>query len=499
MNDLTDQQLLHDYGARRSEAAFTELVRRHLDLVHSAALRMTGAAHAAQDVTQAVFVALAQNAPQLAGHPVLSGWLHTTARNLAAKQVRAAVRRQNHEQEAAAMNELLASPPDASWEEIAPHLDAALGALSAADRDAVLLRYFEKKSAAEIAARLGISTEAAQKRVSRAVDHLRELFAKRGVSAGAGGLAVVISANAVQAAPVGLAATISTAAFAGTATTSTVIATATKTIAMTTLQKTLVTATVAVLAGVGLYEAHQATQLSDQVQALQQQQALLAGQFRELQSELDSASNRVVALNEESAWATSNNAELLRLRGEVTRLRSDRNELAALKHAASTNTDAAMELVAKNWINAAQELHHKTEKLPNAKIPEFRYLTPNDWLDVAKDVSLESEEDVQNAASMLGANAKNQFARFTRDALKQYLVANNGELPTAMSQLTPFYSVPVDADVLDRYTFIQSGNVANLTEIDRNQRVISEKPYAPEGSGRPIVQIGTAGFIRTGQ
>src|SRR6185295_635297 len=192
-------------------------------------------------------------ARQLTHHPVLSGWLHRTTQNLAANAVRTNVRRQTREQEAAAMNELLSAGSDVSWEHIAPHLDAALGELSEPDRDAVLLRYFEKKSAQEMAEHLGISDEAAQKRVSRAVERLREFFAKRGVTVGASGLVVVVTANAVQAAPVGLAITISTAAaFAGTTLTTTATVTATKVIAMTTLQKTLVAATVVALAGAGI-------------------------------------------------------------------------------------------------------------------------------------------------------------------------------------------------------------------------------------------------------
>jgi len=110
------------------------------------------------------------------------------------------------------MNELLSAESDVSWEHIAPHLDAALCELSEPDRDAVLLRYFEKKSAQEMAERLDISDEAAQKRVSRAVERLREFFTKRGITAGASGLVVVISANSVQAAPVGLAVTVTAVA-----------------------------------------------------------------------------------------------------------------------------------------------------------------------------------------------------------------------------------------------------------------------------------------------
>src|SRR3989442_291478 len=171
----------------------------------------------AEDVTQSVFVALAQHARQLTDHAVLSGWLHRTTQNLAANAVRSDVRRRAREQEAATMNELLSAEPDAIWDHIAPHLDEALGELNEGDRDAVLLRYFERKSAREMAQTLGTSEDAAQKRVGRAVERLREFFAKRGITVGASGLVVVITANAVQAAPVGLAARLCRASLAGAA------------------------------------------------------------------------------------------------------------------------------------------------------------------------------------------------------------------------------------------------------------------------------------------
>ena len=323
MNNRTDQQLLRDYADHRSEPAFTELVQRYIDLVYSAAFRMTGEAHSAKDVTQAVFLALAQSASKLTHHPVLSGWLHTTARNLAAKNVRTTVRRQNHEQEAAAMNQLLSTAPDASWEEIAPHLDAALGELSEPDRDVVLLRYFQKKTAAEIAHVLGVSDEAAQKRVTRAVERLRRFFAERGITVGASGLVVAISANAVQAAPVGLAVTISTATVLMGAT----LATATKAIAMTSLPKTLVTATVVVLAGVGIYEACQVVRLHKQIETLQQRELRMGGALEQLQKERDEAAAKLVALVENDERQSRNFAELLKLRGEVGVLRRQAEEL----------------------------------------------------------------------------------------------------------------------------------------------------------------------------
>src|SRR3954463_5490968 len=211
MNNLTDQQLLSAYCEQRSEEAFSELVRRHVDFVYSAALRMVRDPHLAQDVTQAVFLALATQARKLTDRPVLSGWLHRTPQNLAVKTIRSDVRRRAREQEAATMNELVTSEPHDLWEKVAPYLDNALGQLNETDRDALLLRFFQRKSAREIAETLGTSEDAARKRVSRAIDRIRELFAKRGVAVGASGLIVVISTNAVQAAPSGLSASISAA------------------------------------------------------------------------------------------------------------------------------------------------------------------------------------------------------------------------------------------------------------------------------------------------
>ena len=130
MTNSTDQQLLRDTPEHRSEAAFAELVRRHVDLVYSAAVRMVRDAHLAEDVTQGVFVAFAQNAHQLKNRPVLAGWLHRTTWGLAANVVRAEVRRRVRGQGAAAVNEMAANEPEVLWEHIAAHLDAALDELA---------------------------------------------------------------------------------------------------------------------------------------------------------------------------------------------------------------------------------------------------------------------------------------------------------------------------------------------------------------------------------
>ena len=267
MSTKSDPQLLREYAGSRSEAAFAELVRRHIDLVHSAALRITGDAHLAKDVSQGVFVALAKDAGKLVSHPVLSGWLHATTRNIAAQTIRGDARRRKREQQAATMND--ASETHAAWDEIAPHLDAALSELPDSDRDAVLLRYFENQSAKDMAIVLGISAEAAQKRVNRGVEKLRERLAKRGLTAGTTGLAGAISANAVQAAPAGFAALVSSAAIATT--TSATVA-ATTILAMSTIQKTLAVAAIAAFGGIAIHQTRQASQLRQEVRNLRNQQ-----------------------------------------------------------------------------------------------------------------------------------------------------------------------------------------------------------------------------------
>ncbi len=322
MQDIPNRELLRLFVQSASEEAFSELVRRHINLVYSVALRHTENAHDAQEITQAVFIILARKAAMLGPKTVLSGWLYHTARLTGANFRRAEVRHVHRKQEAYVQSTLEESPPDALWCELVPLLDEAMAHLDATDRDAVVLRYFEKQDLRAVGGALGVSEDAAQKRVSRAVERLREFFAKRGVTVGASGLVVAISANAVQAAPVGMAVTISTlAALAGTSAAATATAAATRTVTMTTLQKTIIGAALAIAVGTGIYEGGRMMQLRDRLQTLQQQQAPLREHIQRLQRERDQATGGLAALREETARLNRNSAELLRLRGEVGALR----------------------------------------------------------------------------------------------------------------------------------------------------------------------------------
>lgn len=206
----TDLQLLARYTRDHAEDAFAEIVRRHVGLVYSAALRQVRSSQLAEEVGQSAFTDLARNAAKLKPDTVLSAWLYQVTSRTAIDVVRREARRQLREQIATEMNAM--NTAEASWTHIEPLLDEAMSALDEPDRAAVLLRYFENKSLREVGQQLGVSDDAAQKRVARAVERLREFFARRGVGVGAGGLVSAISAGAVQAAPAGLAATFSAVA-----------------------------------------------------------------------------------------------------------------------------------------------------------------------------------------------------------------------------------------------------------------------------------------------
>jgi RNA polymerase sigma factor (sigma-70 family) len=255
----SDLDLLRRFARENSQDAFAEIVRRHLNLVYSAALRQIRSPQLAEEVAQSVFADLARVAAtpssplrsrDASSPQTLTPWLYAVTRRTAIDAIRKESRRQFREQIAVEMNAMNAEAAD--WNQIEPLLDDAMAALDETDRSAILLRYFENKNLREVGEALGASEDAAQKRVSRAVDRLREFFSKHNVTIGASGLAVLISANAVQAAPVGLTSAISSAVLAETAATSTATIT-TKIIIMTTLQKTLVAASCIALAGTGIY------------------------------------------------------------------------------------------------------------------------------------------------------------------------------------------------------------------------------------------------------
>lgn len=191
---MQDGSLLHQYVRHGSQAAFGEIVKRHLTLVYGVCLREVGDPQMAEDVTQAVFLVMARKAASLERHPALSGWLFRTARLAFRDALRQERRRRRREHEAAQS----ISPPSP------PHglpLNEALASLKPDDREAVLLRFFEGMSFQEAGEVLDISADAAQKRVTRAIAKMRAFLAHNGTVLPAAAIVAALSAEATKAVP----------------------------------------------------------------------------------------------------------------------------------------------------------------------------------------------------------------------------------------------------------------------------------------------------------
>jgi len=215
-----DSALLRQFAEDHSDEAFAALVQRHVNLVYSVGLRQTGSPHAAEEITQAVFIILAKKAAQLRHDKALASWLFQTTRLTASNFIRSESRRHRREEEAY-MQSILNEAGTEVWPRIAPLLDDAVAGLREKDRRAIVLRYYEGRNLREVGLALGASEAAAEKRVSRAVEKLRKFFTKRGVDSTAATIAETISANSITVAPAALAKITTAAALAKGATAST--------------------------------------------------------------------------------------------------------------------------------------------------------------------------------------------------------------------------------------------------------------------------------------
>lgn len=420
---LSDEELLHQYASDGSNAAFAELVGRYLSLVYSAARRQVQSSSLAEDIAQSVFIDLSKNANKLKPGQPLAAWLYLVTRRTAVDVIRRESRRRIREQSASEIAAMTAH--SSPWTQVEPLLDEAMETLSEEDRQALLLRYFASKSLREVGETLGTSEDATQKRISRALEQLRTVFARRGIVITAAGLATDLSAHAIISVPTGLGATISASALSAG-----VLAQTANTITMTALNKSLIAAAAVLVAGI-VYEAHLLDTGRSQLAELDQHIAAQRLEARQLQGDLD----RAMAL-----------------------LAKGREELDAER--AIANESAVVEADLEAWLERVNKLKAALERMPDKNIPEMRFLTSHDWLTVTLNNKMQTEAKVRYALSRLRRLAKDKPAitQNFNNALNAYYRDHDRHSATDPAQLRPYLNPSLDDAILQRYQFTINGS-----------------------------------------
>jgi len=361
--EASDQELLRAFVRERSEDAFRRLVNRHLDLVFATARRILGDPQLAEEVAQGVFLLLARKAGDIGNQQPLAGWLYHTARHHALNTSRAEGRRRQREQTAAAM-QTHETTPEPEW--IAAEIEGALEELPAEDRDALVLRFLDNRQLREVGVELGISEEAARKRVSRALDKLRGIFGKRGVALSTGLLTTALAAQAGAAAPAGLGATIVASALTGLTAASATAITATQT--TTTLMNLFNLKTAAAILGAAavtgtttyLVQEREAERLRADYQTLNETHGKLAAEQQEARALIQLRDEQIERFRRDLA-------DLPRLRGEVDRLNRQVSEMAELR---KLNEELNQSVASLHQTYQSRERAESDEKLIEEKVEE---------------------------------------------------------------------------------------------------------------------------------
>jgi RNA polymerase sigma factor (sigma-70 family) len=455
MVKMNDCDLVKAYAETHSEEAFAELVRRHVDLVFSAALRQVGGdQHLAQDVVQCVFNDLARKAGTFSSRVVLSGWLYTSAHFAAAKMARTEQRRRIRE-----TSHFMQQPsdrdaePSPDWDRLQTVLDDAMHDLKEADRNAIVLRFFQGCDFRAVGEKIGASSDSARMRVDRALEKLRKLLAKRGIVSTSAALAAVLAEQSIVAAPAGLAASVASSAISGAA-----AGTAVTWFQFMAMTKIKAAAIAIAVAGFSVpivlqYKANQGFEESNRT--LRQQHAEAIAELEPLKSEVQRLSNLVA----QPAIRPESSNELFQLRAEVARLRGEAKQAGRTRAiaAATASNDPVQETLRSLGLRA-EELKKRLSQMPETQIPELALISEKDWIDAAATVdSMQTDMEARKALNSLRSAAKQKFGNNLQGALRKFAEANGDALPTDLSQLQPYLDPAIDSTLLDRYQLARSG------------------------------------------
>jgi RNA polymerase sigma factor (sigma-70 family) len=314
-----DSALIQEFVANDSQTAFAEIVHRYTDFVYSAALRqVNGDSGLASDVSQSVFLDLGRKARSFDGNISLPGWLHRATRLAALAALRARERRILREHEAVRLQEFERMENSFDWCAARNVIDEVLDNLNEPERKAVLLRYFQKQTFAEISATHGITEDAARMRVDRSLEKLRLLLIKKGVTSTSAALSAALTTQSVMSAPAGLSSSIAHAAAAA-------LARSTSTSVLTLMATAKLKTSIAVILTAGaLTIATHEHQKANRLESMLKTGELQARNAAPVAPEKASAQNE-----NELNQSRSEHLELMRLRAEVAALLKNQNAAAA--------------------------------------------------------------------------------------------------------------------------------------------------------------------------
>ncbi|MFT3785645.1 MAG: sigma-70 family RNA polymerase sigma factor [Tepidisphaeraceae bacterium] len=199
MATTTDGQLLSRYLVDGDQSAFAELMHRHAAMVYATARRLAGPD--AEDVTQAVFLLLAQRGRRLTDRASLAGWLHHATRACAANARRG---RGRHERKIHHLKESAMTTTASSHSvdvQVSDLLDRAIAHLPTALKQVLLLRYVESRDVSDTAEQLGLTTSTVTKRCERAITRMRDFFARHGRTVSDGALLAALPASSMPDVP----------------------------------------------------------------------------------------------------------------------------------------------------------------------------------------------------------------------------------------------------------------------------------------------------------